>query len=411
MHRPRLRRLEPAQGQAGRRRAPAGRRGPRGASRRPGSAACPQLRLPEVAYDLPDGAPKTVDFWLMRAGDGPAAEIADPTEVDAVAWLPPAEAAARLTLSRRSRACSSTSPRCRRSPRSRRWSGTRTPASARSGPATTRCARSTRRARPRRNGSPWCWRCFEPRRLIAATPLRCKQTLRAAGRPAGSADRRGRRVRRAGRPRRGAGQGEDGRGPAGRAARRRRDRGDLQSGQGDAAAAGAAARARTTRRRTRRPRAAAGCSPGPATDSPGCRGSEPTALASSDVFGAGVAAPRRGGHRVGPPVSDQVAGQPAGPPQLVAARFPVPVRQQRHPPATSARCRYQPSNGTSAEPRVPPPVRRRAAPSTYTAAPDQRTGDEPVEQPVAGPALDQVAERPPGYHGGGEDARRRPATG
>jgi 8-oxo-dGTP pyrophosphatase MutT (NUDIX family)/phosphohistidine phosphatase SixA len=57
----------------------------------------PQLRLPEVAYTLPDGTPKTVEFWLMRALDGPAAEPVDPTEVDTVLWLPPAEAAAKLS--------------------------------------------------------------------------------------------------------------------------------------------------------------------------------------------------------------------------------------------------------------------------------------------------------------------------
>jgi 8-oxo-dGTP diphosphatase len=57
----------------------------------------PQLRLPEVAYTLPDGVPKTVEFWLMRAGDGPAADPVDPTEVDTVVWLSPAEALARLS--------------------------------------------------------------------------------------------------------------------------------------------------------------------------------------------------------------------------------------------------------------------------------------------------------------------------
>ena len=39
------------------------------------------------------GIPKTVDFWLMRAGAGPAGDPQDPTEVDEVAWLSPAEAA------------------------------------------------------------------------------------------------------------------------------------------------------------------------------------------------------------------------------------------------------------------------------------------------------------------------------
>ncbi|GAB1694005.1 NUDIX hydrolase [Krasilnikovia sp. M28-CT-15] len=57
----------------------------------------PQLRLPEVSYVLPDGVPKTVDFWLMRAGDGPAGRPADPAEVDRVDWLTPQAAMARLS--------------------------------------------------------------------------------------------------------------------------------------------------------------------------------------------------------------------------------------------------------------------------------------------------------------------------
>lgn len=52
----------------------------------------PQLRLPSVSYVIPDGRPKTVDFWLMRAGDGPAAAVMDPAEVDEVRWLSPDEA-------------------------------------------------------------------------------------------------------------------------------------------------------------------------------------------------------------------------------------------------------------------------------------------------------------------------------
>jgi 8-oxo-dGTP pyrophosphatase MutT (NUDIX family) len=62
-----------------------------------GVHAQPQLKLPEVAYMLPDGAPKTVEFWLMRAGDGPAAGPVDPTEVDTVVWLAPADALAKLS--------------------------------------------------------------------------------------------------------------------------------------------------------------------------------------------------------------------------------------------------------------------------------------------------------------------------
>ena len=62
-----------------------------------GSAALPQMRLPDVTYDLPDGRSKTVDYWLMRAVDRPAVAVADPTEVDRVEWLDLSAAAARLS--------------------------------------------------------------------------------------------------------------------------------------------------------------------------------------------------------------------------------------------------------------------------------------------------------------------------
>ncbi|MEV4351535.1 NUDIX hydrolase [Actinoplanes sp. NPDC049596] len=56
----------------------------------------PQLALPQVAYDLPDGRPKTVDYWLM-AVTGDEAPVQDTDEVDRVEWLPLAEAAARVS--------------------------------------------------------------------------------------------------------------------------------------------------------------------------------------------------------------------------------------------------------------------------------------------------------------------------
>jgi 8-oxo-dGTP diphosphatase len=60
-----------------------------------GAVAVPQTRLTRLEYTLPDGRPKTVDFWLMRAAsDGP---VRDSDEVDEVAWLPLPEAAARLS--------------------------------------------------------------------------------------------------------------------------------------------------------------------------------------------------------------------------------------------------------------------------------------------------------------------------
>jgi 8-oxo-dGTP diphosphatase len=49
----------------------------------------PQMRLPDVAYALPSGVPKTVEFWSMRAGTEAARPVADPAEVDDVRWLPP----------------------------------------------------------------------------------------------------------------------------------------------------------------------------------------------------------------------------------------------------------------------------------------------------------------------------------
>jgi len=60
-----------------------------------GCAALPRLRLPTVAYDLPDGTPKTVDYWLMAAAaEGP---VQDTDEVDELVWLTPAAAAGRLS--------------------------------------------------------------------------------------------------------------------------------------------------------------------------------------------------------------------------------------------------------------------------------------------------------------------------
>ena len=57
----------------------------------------PQLLLPPVEYVLPNGRPKTVDFWLMRAEDHPVdpAEL-DQAEVDQVRWLPVDDAVDRV---------------------------------------------------------------------------------------------------------------------------------------------------------------------------------------------------------------------------------------------------------------------------------------------------------------------------
>jgi 8-oxo-dGTP pyrophosphatase MutT (NUDIX family)/phosphohistidine phosphatase SixA len=55
----------------------------------------PELRLPTVAYELPDSTPKTVDYWLMRAGA--EGEVQDTDEVDRLEWLPLPAAAERLS--------------------------------------------------------------------------------------------------------------------------------------------------------------------------------------------------------------------------------------------------------------------------------------------------------------------------
>ena len=62
-----------------------------------GLRGVPEVRLPDVSYTLPTGVPKTVQFWSMRAAPAPAVPIADPTEVDEIAWLAPDRAAQRLS--------------------------------------------------------------------------------------------------------------------------------------------------------------------------------------------------------------------------------------------------------------------------------------------------------------------------
>ena len=57
----------------------------------------PQMRLPDVAYALPSGVPKTVEFWSMRVGAEAARPVADPAEVDDVRWLSPQAAEDLLT--------------------------------------------------------------------------------------------------------------------------------------------------------------------------------------------------------------------------------------------------------------------------------------------------------------------------
>jgi 8-oxo-(d)GTP phosphatase len=136
----------------------------------------PQLRLPEISYELPDGTPKTVDFWLMRAGDDPAVDVADATEVDAVTWLSPARAGSRLSYPDDAALVehaaglppvTAITPLVRHAHAGERkkWSGDDAlrPIDA--------------DGRTEADGLGVLLSLFDPARLFAATPLRCKQTL------------------------------------------------------------------------------------------------------------------------------------------------------------------------------------------------------------------------------------------
>ncbi|MFI7600829.1 NUDIX domain-containing protein [Actinoplanes sp. NPDC049681] len=149
-----------------------------------GVRAEPQLRLPEVAYTLPDGVPKTVDFWLMRAGDGPAADPQDPTEVDAVVWLPPREALARLTYPDDRRLVehvlglppvTAVTVLVRHAHAGKRKDF--------AGHDALRPIDDRGRAQAETLGVAAA--LFAPRQLIAATPLRCRQTLEPLARTLG----------------------------------------------------------------------------------------------------------------------------------------------------------------------------------------------------------------------------------
>jgi 8-oxo-(d)GTP phosphatase len=139
-----------------------------------GCAGVPVLKLPQLKYDLPDGTPKTVDFWLMRsAEDGP---VQDTDEVDELAWLSPAEAATRLSyddergvLAQATAVPPVTSVvamvRHAHAGERKEWKGNDAlrPIDARG------------RAQAERIGAALA--LLRPDRLYAATPLRCKQTL------------------------------------------------------------------------------------------------------------------------------------------------------------------------------------------------------------------------------------------
>jgi 8-oxo-dGTP pyrophosphatase MutT (NUDIX family)/phosphohistidine phosphatase SixA len=144
-----------------------------------GVRAEPLLRLPEVSYDLPDGRPKVVEFWLMRGVPG-SYEPND--EIDEVAFLTPADAIERLS-----------------------YPADRDLVSQAAGmPAITVVTPIVRHAhageRKKWNGNDALrpidpqglaesealavvLRLFAPQRLVSAPPLRCRQTLEPLGMP------------------------------------------------------------------------------------------------------------------------------------------------------------------------------------------------------------------------------------
>jgi 8-oxo-(d)GTP phosphatase len=139
-----------------------------------GRRGVPELRLPSVEYPLPDGTPKTVDFWLMRAGDdGP---VQDTAEVDALAWLPVSDAARRVSYpgDRAVLERVATLPpitavaaliRHAHAGERKKWPGE----------DALRPLDEQGRAQAERIAAVLA--TFAPQRLYAATPLRCKQTL------------------------------------------------------------------------------------------------------------------------------------------------------------------------------------------------------------------------------------------
>jgi 8-oxo-dGTP pyrophosphatase MutT (NUDIX family) len=140
-----------------------------------GVAARPELRMRTVEYPLPDGRPKAVDFWLMAAGRQ-ALDPQDTHEVDNAVWLPAAEAVERLSYAdeRPLVATAAALPpvtavtglvRHAHAGDRKKWSGN----------DSLRPVDERGRAQAELAGR--LYRLFGPERLIAATPLRCKQTL------------------------------------------------------------------------------------------------------------------------------------------------------------------------------------------------------------------------------------------
>jgi 8-oxo-(d)GTP phosphatase len=140
-----------------------------------GRRGVPEMRLPPVAYDLPDGTAKTVDFWLMRA-DRTAGPVLDTHEVDTVAWVPIAAATERLSYPDDRALIGHVAAlppitavaglvRHAHAGDRKKWAGN----------DALRPVDAPGRRQAERIGAVLA--LLRPARLVAATPLRCKQTL------------------------------------------------------------------------------------------------------------------------------------------------------------------------------------------------------------------------------------------
>ncbi|MBB2942148.1 8-oxo-dGTP diphosphatase [Actinoplanes lutulentus] len=141
-----------------------------------GTAGIPLLRLPDIDYTLADGRPKNVAYWLLQApaeSDGP---VQDADEVDERVWLPLAEARERLTYPAEQELLDHVAAlppvtsvialvRHAHAGERKKWNGRDAlrPIDPEGAKQADRIAATLT--------------SFRPRRLVAAPPLRCSQTL------------------------------------------------------------------------------------------------------------------------------------------------------------------------------------------------------------------------------------------
>jgi 8-oxo-dGTP pyrophosphatase MutT (NUDIX family)/phosphohistidine phosphatase SixA len=148
----------------------------REAAEETGVTGRPQLMLPQVGYTLPDGRPKRVDFWLLQAPGDARLDPQDTREVDGAVWLPIAEAITRLTYADELPLLEALAGmpavtavvglvRHAHAGDRKKWSGNDS------------LRPIDERGRAEAELIAELYALLGPKRLYAATPLRCKQTL------------------------------------------------------------------------------------------------------------------------------------------------------------------------------------------------------------------------------------------